>query len=65
MNNLIADTQGLLQDYYLQTSQTDEDCFYIPELDETQPMVFRGQCADVTGMQGFNMQQVRNATPVT
>ncbi|XP_026333313.1 uncharacterized protein LOC113240270 [Hyposmocoma kahamanoa] len=58
MDDVIANTQGLIQRYYIKTSQTDEDCFYVPELDETQPMIFRGQCDEnVAGVQGFVMEQ--------
>lgn len=63
ITGIIADTQELLQEYYGQTSQTDDDCFYIPDVDETQAVVFRGQCENVAGMEGFSLQQVRNAKP--
>lgn len=59
IDNIIANTQGLLQEYYIQTSQTDEDCFYLPEINESEPMIFRGQCEDVIGIQELNMEEVR------
>lgn len=59
IDNIIKDTQGLREEYYRTTSQSDEDCFYIPEFDRTKAPVFRGQCQNITGMQGFDAQRVR------
>ncbi|CAG9565650.1 unnamed protein product [Danaus chrysippus] len=57
IDNIIKDTQGLREEYYQPTSQSDEDCFYIPEFDRTKAAVFRGQCQNITGMQGFDAQR--------
>ncbi|OWR44741.1 chlorophyllide A binding protein precursor, partial [Danaus plexippus plexippus] len=57
IDNIIKDTQGLREEYYRTTSQSDEDCFYIPEFDRTKAPVFRGQCQNITGMQGFDAQR--------
>ncbi|GBP17935.1 Apolipoprotein D [Eumeta japonica] len=58
MDPIIENTQGLLEDYYIYSDQSDEACFYIPELDPNQPVLFRGQCDEsLTGVPNFNMQQ--------
>ncbi|KAJ0173509.1 hypothetical protein K1T71_010658 [Dendrolimus kikuchii] len=57
MNVAIANTQGLIQEYYLTTSQSDVDCFYIPAVNQTEAPVFRGQCENVSGVQNFNVQR--------
>lgn len=54
----ISNTQGLIQEYYLTTSQSDADCFYIPEVNPIEAPVFRGQCENVTGVQNFDIQRV-------
>nr|WFP52431.1 polycalin [Plutella xylostella] len=55
IDDVVKNTQGLLEDYYSRTSQTDADCFYVPEYVPNQDVVFRGQCAEVTGVQGFDV----------
>ncbi|XP_068619407.1 uncharacterized protein [Battus philenor] len=57
INNVISNTQGLLNDYYMTTDQSDEACFYIPEVDPSQAPVFRGQCENIDGIQGFDIQR--------
>ncbi|XP_050664604.1 uncharacterized protein LOC126965205 isoform X19 [Leptidea sinapis] len=56
MANVISNTRGLSEDFYEPTSQSDEACFYVPELDRDQAPLFRGQCEDieVQGVQGFD-----------
>lgn len=58
IDDVVKNTQGLLEDYYSRTSQTDADCFYVPEYVPNQDVVFRGQCAEVTGVQGFDVTKV-------
>lgn len=56
---IIRDTQGLLEEYYVNSDQSDESCFYIPEVDESQPVLFRGQCdEDIRGVENFDIEQV-------
>ncbi|XP_045776254.1 uncharacterized protein LOC123874798 [Maniola jurtina] len=57
IDRIINETQGLDQEYYQPTSQTEEDCFYIPEVDKNEAPRFRGQCGAVTGVQGFDIQK--------
>ncbi|CAK1589995.1 unnamed protein product [Parnassius mnemosyne] len=58
MNNIISNTRGLLEEYYITSDQSDETCFYVPEVIPDQAPVFRGQCEDITGVQGFDIQKV-------
>lgn len=53
-------TQGLKQDYYQPTNQTEEACFYIPEVNKNEAPRFRGQCENqsIVGVQGFNAERV-------
>lgn len=60
---VINNTQGLIEEYYQATSQTDEDCFYVPAIDHNQAVVFRGQCETMIGMEGFDAQRVSNKLP--
>ncbi|CAG5005077.1 unnamed protein product [Parnassius apollo] len=57
MNNIISNTQGLLEEYYITSDQSDEACFYIPEVIPDQAPVFTGQCENITGVQGFDIQR--------
>ncbi|XP_037876122.1 chlorophyllide A binding protein isoform X2 [Bombyx mori] len=57
MNAVITNTQGLLEDYYQSTSQSEDTCFYVPTLNPTSPPVFRGQCETITGVQNFDVQR--------
>ncbi|XP_045485998.1 uncharacterized protein LOC110999208 isoform X1 [Pieris rapae] len=57
MDNVINNTEGLIQRNYKSTSQTEDACFYIPEADRNTPPVFRGQCQDVKGVQGFDIEK--------
>ncbi|XP_075983119.1 uncharacterized protein LOC142981240 isoform X2 [Anticarsia gemmatalis] len=57
IDTVIASTQGLTPEYYLSTSQSDESCFYIPEVNTLQAPVFRGQCETITGVQNFDVQR--------
>ncbi|KAJ2953455.1 hypothetical protein O0L34_g1049 [Tuta absoluta] len=57
MNQVISETQGLLEEYYVSTSQSDEDCFYIPEPNPDAAVLFRGQCENITGVANFNIQE--------
>lgn len=51
----ISQTQGLDQQYYQATNQTDEACFYVPEVNVNEAPVFRGQCDDnIVGVTNFN-----------
>ncbi|RVE53897.1 hypothetical protein evm_001559 [Chilo suppressalis] len=61
INNVINVTRGLLEDYYEPTSQSDEDCFYVPEFVPDQAMQFRGRCERFTGtFQNFEPQRYLN-----
>lgn len=55
---VIISTRGLIEEYYQSTSQSDEDCFYVPDVYENQAVVFRGQCENITGVQGFDSARV-------
>ncbi|KPI92172.1 Apolipoprotein D [Papilio xuthus] len=57
INNIVNNTEGLLNDYYMITDQSEEACFYIPEVFPNMAPIFRGQCEDITGVQGFDMQR--------
>ncbi|XP_047512186.1 uncharacterized protein LOC125054377 isoform X2 [Pieris napi] len=57
MDNVIRNTEGLIQRNYKSTSQTEDACFYIPEADRNTPPVFRGQCQDVKGVEGFDIEK--------
>ncbi|CAK1583857.1 unnamed protein product [Parnassius mnemosyne] len=57
MNNIISNTRGLLEEYYITSDQSDETCFYVPEVIPDQAPVFRGQCEDISGVQGFDIQR--------
>ncbi|CAH2044979.1 unnamed protein product, partial [Iphiclides podalirius] len=57
MNNIINNTQGLLQEYYITSDQSDDACFYVPEVKPNEAPVFRGQCENITGVQGFNISR--------
>ncbi|XP_047994051.1 uncharacterized protein LOC125232436 [Leguminivora glycinivorella] len=57
IDDVIRNTRGLLEEYYVPTSQSDEDCFYVPELNENAAVLFRGQCESVTGVEGFDVSR--------
>ncbi|XP_045533463.1 uncharacterized protein LOC123720756 isoform X3 [Pieris brassicae] len=57
MDDVISNTEGLIQRNYKSTSQTEDACFYIPEADRNTPPVFRGQCQDVKGVEGFDIEK--------
>ncbi|XP_063831228.1 uncharacterized protein LOC135080516 [Ostrinia nubilalis] len=57
INALIATTQGLNQDYYFDTDQSEETCFYVPSVDLNRAPRFRARCDNVTGMANFDMQR--------
>ncbi|CAG9789457.1 unnamed protein product [Diatraea saccharalis] len=61
IDTAIGSTQGLLEDYYEPTSQSDEDCFYVPEFVSDQTLRFRGRCDQFTGtFQNFESQKYLN-----
>ncbi|XP_013135715.1 PREDICTED: uncharacterized protein LOC106101136 [Papilio polytes] len=57
INNIVNNTEGLLNDYYMTTDQSEEACFYIPDVFPNMAPTFRGQCEDIVGVQGFDMQR--------
>ncbi|XP_063628207.1 uncharacterized protein LOC134799701 [Cydia splendana] len=57
IDEVIRTTRGLLEEYYVPTSQSDEDCFYVPELNENAALHFRGQCESVSGVEGFDVSR--------
>ncbi|XP_061721996.1 uncharacterized protein LOC133528577 [Cydia pomonella] len=57
IDEVIRNTRGLLEEYYVPTSQSDEDCFYVPELNENAALHFRGQCESVSGVEGFDVSR--------
>ncbi|CAG4957190.1 unnamed protein product [Colias eurytheme] len=57
MSTIIDNTQGLRENYYVQSNQSDDACFYIPAVDRDQAPVFRSQCDPVQGVQGFDIQK--------
>lgn len=60
MDKFIETTQGLNQDYYQPTNQTEDACFYIPEVNKNEAPRFRGQCEtqNIVGVQGFDVGRV-------
>lgn len=58
MNNIIDNTQGLLEEYYITSDQSDEACFYVPDVNPNEAPIFRGQCETISGVQGFDIQRV-------
>lgn len=60
MDKFIETTQGLNQDYYQPTNQTEDACFYIPEVNKNEAPRFRGQCEtqNIVGVQGFDVERV-------
>lgn len=60
MSAAISDTQGLRDDYYQDTHQTDEACFYYPEEEEITDFIeLRGHCpTTITGDANFNLESV-------
>ncbi|XP_041970035.1 uncharacterized protein LOC121726651 [Aricia agestis] len=57
MKPIIDSTQGLLEEYYQPTSQTEDSCFYIPEVNTNEAPLFRGRCEEISGMNGFDPQR--------
>ncbi|XP_037294072.1 uncharacterized protein LOC115446804 isoform X2 [Manduca sexta] len=57
IDSVIGSTQGLLEEYYQPTSQSEETCFYIPEVNAYRAPVFRGQCENVQAVQNFDLQR--------
>ncbi|XP_052744153.1 uncharacterized protein LOC112046433 [Bicyclus anynana] len=57
MDEIINSTQGLRQSFYRPTSQTEDSCFYIPEVNKNEAPEFRGQCGDISGIQGFDAKK--------
>ncbi|KAG6455295.1 hypothetical protein O3G_MSEX009121 [Manduca sexta] len=57
IDSVIGSTQGLLEEYYQPTSQSEETCFYIPEVNAYRAPVFRGQCENVQAVQNFDIQR--------
>ncbi|XP_047536967.1 uncharacterized protein LOC125070976 isoform X1 [Vanessa atalanta] len=57
INNIIDNTQGLKNEYYLATNQSEEACFYIPDVNKNEAPLFRGQCGDIQGVQNFDVQK--------
>ncbi|KAL4702780.1 hypothetical protein ACJJTC_002320 [Scirpophaga incertulas] len=58
INNVVGKTQGLKEDYYRNTDQGDDACFYVPKLTPGQEVRFRGRCEQYTGgMQNLDSQK--------
>nr|XP_049704849.1 uncharacterized protein LOC110376413 isoform X13 [Helicoverpa armigera] len=59
MDDVISDTQGLNQNYYQETSQTDDSCFYYPEpvIDGLgTSILLPGSCdTSIKGVENFNV----------
>uniref|UniRef100_A0A2A4JTG4 Lipocalin/cytosolic fatty-acid binding domain-containing protein n=1 Tax=Heliothis virescens TaxID=7102 RepID=A0A2A4JTG4_HELVI len=55
--SVIADTEGLHEMYYQDTSQTDASCFHYPEFDDLpETIVLPGPCDDsITGVPNFSI----------
>lgn len=59
MNAVINQTQGLRQQYYEATDQSEDACFYVPELNVNEAPIFRGQCDEnVVGLTNFDASRV-------
>lgn len=56
ISNIINSTQ----EFYVRTGETDDECFYLPDINE--PVIISGQCETVQGMPQFDMDLVRNST---
>ncbi|KAL0819468.1 hypothetical protein ABMA28_007573 [Loxostege sticticalis] len=54
---VINRTQGLNQDYYFLTNQTEEACFFVPAFEANQRPRFRASCDSISGMQQFDMNR--------
>ncbi|XP_064074025.1 uncharacterized protein LOC113399468 [Vanessa tameamea] len=57
INNIIDNTQGLRNEYDVATDQSEEACFYIPDVNKNEAPLFRGQCGDIQGVQNFDVQK--------
>ncbi|XP_046971595.1 uncharacterized protein LOC124538552 isoform X1 [Vanessa cardui] len=57
INNIVENTQGLTNEYYLDNDQSDEACFYIPDVNKNEAPLFRGQCGDIQGVPNFDVEK--------
>lgn len=57
MGQVINQIQGLAQQYYTTTSQSDEDCFYVPQPTNSAPL-FRGTCGTTNAVANFDINNV-------
>ncbi|KAJ8723730.1 hypothetical protein PYW07_007710 [Mythimna separata] len=55
---IVSDTQGLIQNYYQETSQTDAACFYYPEFEQLPDYIdLPGACnTSITGVADFDVE---------
>ncbi|XP_050551204.1 uncharacterized protein LOC118275267 isoform X3 [Spodoptera frugiperda] len=57
IDEVIDNTQGLRNNYYLDTDQSDEACFHYPEPSESE-VILPGQCDEtISGVASFDMEQ--------
>ncbi|XP_013192152.2 uncharacterized protein LOC106136222 [Amyelois transitella] len=56
IDRVVENIQGLNNDYYIETDQSEDACFYVPEVKDETPL-FRHRCEDITGQQGFDIQR--------
>lgn len=60
INNAIAPIEVLDNVYYESIDQSDDACFYLPEIGPGQPIVLIGQCdPNITVVQNFDAGRVR------
>lgn len=60
INEVITKTQGLTNKYYQITDQSDEACFYYPDITPNDSIIIPGQCDEtISGFAPFDINQVR------
>lgn len=59
INSVITAIPTLDNQDFSVIDRSSEGCFYLPELPLGVPVVFRGQCENVTVVENFNLTRVR------
>lgn len=61
IDEAIAGNRVLENQFYESIDQTDEACFYLPDIEPGEPVIFPGQCdPNIRGVENFNASGVRN-----
>ncbi|KAF9806882.1 hypothetical protein SFRURICE_005839 [Spodoptera frugiperda] len=59
INEVITKTQGLTNKYYQITDQSDEACFYYPDITPNDSIIIPGQCDEtISGFAPFDINQI-------